>query len=124
MHNFGGKDGIWKEEDYINAMDRVKEWMQGDSRCNVVFLETPSSFVKMLWDLKELYAFHGSWTFSEEIGSIENILKFEGQRIKVFPCVANIVVMLVCPTYTNSDVNIPRTMDAELPLLFQDCTSK
>ena len=32
--------------------------------------------------------------------------------------------MLVCPTYTNPNVNIPRTLDAELPLSFQDCKSK
>ena len=118
-----GKDGIRKEADYMKAMDRVEERMQGGPRWNVVFLypeddETTVSFVKMLWDSKELYAFRGSWTFSEETRSIENTLKFEGQRIKGFQSVANIVVVLVCPTHTNSNVNIPRTLNAELPLSF------
>ena len=50
--------------DYTKAMDRVEEWMQGGPRWNVVFLypkddETTTSFVKMLRDLKELYAFVG-----------------------------------------------------------------
>ena len=53
--------------------------MQGGPRWNVVFLypegdEIVVSFVKMLRDSKELYAFCGSWTFSEETRSIENIL--------------------------------------------------
>ena len=32
--------------------------------------------------------------------------------------------MLICPTHTNPNVNIPRTLDVELPLSFQDCKSK
>ena len=123
------KDGIWKEADYTKAMERVEEWMQGGTRWNVVFLypeadEIAISFVRMLWDSKELYAVQGSWTFSKETRSIENSLKFEGQRIKAFQNVANIVVVLVCPTHTNSNVNILRTLDVELPLSFQDCKSK
>ena len=124
-----GKDGIWEEADYKKAMDRVEEWMQGGPRWNVVFLylegdETAVSFVKMLRDSKELYAYRGSWTFSEETRSMENTLKFEGQRIKGFQSVVDIVVVLVCPTYTNPNVNIPRTFEAELPLSFQDYKSK
>ena len=118
-----GKDGIWKEADYTKAMDRVEEWMQGGPRWNIVFLypegdETLVSFVKMLQDLKELYAFRGSWTFYEETRSTENTLKFEGQRIKGFQSVADIVVLLICPTHTNLNVNISRTLDVELPLSF------
>ena len=103
--------------------------MQGDPRWNAIFLyrkgdKTAVSFVKMLRDSKELYAFCGSWIFSKETRSTENTLKFEGQRIKGFQSVADIVVVLVCPTHTNPNVNIPRTLDAELPLSFQDCKSK
>ena len=32
--------------------------------------------------------------------------------------------MLVYPTHTNPNVNIPRMLDVELPLSFQDCKSK
>ena len=83
----------------MKAMERVDEWMQGGTRWNVVFLypegdETAVSFVKMLRDSKELYAFCGSWTFSEEIRSTESNLKFEGQQIKAFQSVADIVVVL------------------------------
>ena len=98
-HNCGnGKDGIWEEADYIKAMDRVAEWMQGGPRWNVVFLypesdETAISFVKMLRDSKELYAFQGSWTFIGETRSTENTLKFERQWIKGFQSVADIVVV-------------------------------
>ena len=122
--NYGNdKNGIWEEADYTKAIDRVEEWMQGGPRWNAVFLypkgdETVVSFVKMLRDLKELYAFYGSWAFSEETRSMENILKFEGQWIKGFQSVADIVVVLVCPTHTNPNVNILRTLDAELPLSF------
>ena len=103
--------------------------MQGGIRWNVVFLypegdETAVSFVKMLRDLKELYAFCGSWTFFEETRSIENNLKFEGKRIKAFESAANIVVVLVCSTHTNPNVNIPRMLDVELLLSFQDCKSE
>ena len=110
-------------------MDRVEEWMQGGPRWNVIFLypesdETAVAFVKMLRDSKELYAYHGSWTFSKESRSTENTLKFEGQRIKGFQSVADIVVVLVCPTHTNPNVNILRTLDAKLPLSFQDYKSK
>ena len=31
------KDGIWEKADYMKAMDRVEEWMQGGPRWNVVF---------------------------------------------------------------------------------------
>ena len=86
--------------------------------------ETAGSFVKMLRDSIELYVFCGSWTFSEETRSTKNSLKFEGQRIKGFQSVADIVVVLIYPTHTNPNVNIPRTLDAELPLSFQDCKSK
>ena len=124
-----GKDGIWEEADYKKAMDRVKEWMQGGPRWNVVFLypegdETAVSFVKMLRESKELYAYCGSWTFLEETRSTENTLKFEGQWIKGFQSVVDIVVVLACPTHTNPNVNIPRTFEAELPLSFQDYKSK
>ena len=123
------KDGIWGEADYTKAMERMKEWMQEGPRWNVLFLypkgdETVVSFVKMLWDSKELYAFHGSWIFSKETRSTENNLKFEGQWIKAFQSVANIVFVLVCLVHTNFNVNIPRMLDAELPLTFQDCKSK
>ena len=80
--------------------------------------------MKMLRESKELYAYRGSWTFSEETRSTENTLKFEGQRIKGFQSVADIVVVLVCPTHTNPNVDIPRTFEAELPLSFQDYKSK
>ena len=80
--------------------------------------------MKMLRDSKELYAYHGSWTFSEETRSTENTLKFEGQRIQGFQSVANIVVVLVCSKHTNPNVNIPRTFEVELPLSFQDYKSK
>ena len=124
-----GKDGIWEEANYKKAMDTVEEWMQGGPRWNVVFLypegdETVVSFVKMLRNSKELYAYRGSWTFLEETRSTENTLKFEGQRIKGFQSVADIVVVLICPTHTNPNVNIPRTFEAELPLSFQDYKSK
>ena len=123
-----GKDGLWEEANYTKAMDRVEEWMQGDSRWNVVFLypegdETVVSFVKMLRDSNELYSFRGSWTFSEETRSTENTLKFEGQWIKSFQSIADIVIVLVCPTHTNPNVNILRTLDAKLPLSCQDCKS-
>ena len=122
-HCGNGKYSIWEEADYTNAIDRVEEWMQGSPRCNVVFLypkgnDTAVAFVKMLRDSKELYTFCGSWTFSKETRSIESTLKFEGQRIMGFQSVADIVVVLVCPTNTNPNVNIPRTLDAELPLSF------
>ena len=124
-----GKDGIWEEADYKKAMDRMEEWMQGGPRWNVVFLypegdEIAVSFVKMLWESKELYTYCRSWTSSEETRSTENTLKFEGQRIKGFQSVVDIVVVLVCPTHTNPNVNIPRTFKAELPLSFQDYKSK
>ena len=124
-----GKDGIWEEVNYTKVTERVEEWMQGGTRWNVIFLypkgdETAVSFVKMLRDSKELYAVRGSWTFSEETRFTESSLKFEGQQIKVFQSVADIVVVLVCPTHTNPNVNIPRTLDAELPLSFRDCKSK
>ena len=103
--------------------------MQGGPRWNVIFLypegdETAVSFVKMLRESKELYAYRGSWTFSEETRSTENTLKFEGQWIKGFQSVADIVVVLVCPTHTNPNVNILRTFEVELPLSFQDYKSK
>ena len=124
-----GKDGIWEEADYKKAMDRVEEWMQGGPRWNIVFLycegdEIAVSFVKMLRESKKLYAYRGSWTFSEETRSTENTLKFEGQKIKGFQSVADIVVVLVCPTHTNPNVNNLRTFEAELPLSFQDYKSK
>ena len=124
-----GKDGIWEEADYKKAMDRVQEWMEGGPRWNAIFLypegdETAISFLKMLQESKELYAYRGSWTFSEETRSTENTLKFEGQRIKGFQSVADIVVVLICPTHTNPNVNILRTFEAELPLSFQDYKSK
>ena len=110
-------------------MDRIKKWMQGGPRWNVVFLYPEGdviavSFVTMLQDLKELYKFRGSWKFSEETRSTKNTLKFEGQRIKGFQSVVDIVVVLVCLMHTNPNVNIPRTLDVELPLSFQDCKSK
>ena len=123
------KDDIWEEANYTKAMDRVEEWMQGGPRWNVLFLytegdETAVSFIKMLRDSKELYAFCGNWTFSEETRFTKNTLKFEGQQIKGFQSVADIVVVLVCSTHTNPNVNIPRMLDAKLPLSFQDCKSK
>ena len=123
------KDGIWEEADYKKAMDRVEEWMQGGSRWNVIFLyskgdETTVSFVKMLRFSKELYTYRGSWTFSKETRYTENTLKYERQDIKGFQSVADIVVVLVCPTHTNPNVNISRTFKAELPLSFQDYKSK
>ena len=103
--------------------------MQGSPRWNVIFLypegdETAVAFVKMLRDSKELYAYCGNWTFSEETRSTENILKFERQWIKGFQSVADIVVVLVYPTHTNPNVNIPRMLDVELPLSFQAYKSK
>ena len=86
--------------------------------------ETAVLFVKMLQDSKELYAYRRSWTFSEETRFMENTLKFERQRIKRFESVADIVVVLVCPTHTNLNVNILRTLDVQLPLSLQDYKSK
>ena len=53
-----------------------------------------------------MYTFH---TFFEETRSIENTLKFEGQWVKAFQSVADIVVVLVCLIYTNLEVNILST---------------